>query len=103
MVVIQARMMSKIVNSVYLQDVFRWLLILLTLIIFRGIFVWIGEYVASSMAIKIKTDLRVQLYNHLNELGPNFLKPGSNPNGIRTGEMIEVINQFCGVGKSIVR
>ncbi len=90
--------MSKIVNSVYLQgetlqDVFRWLLILLALIIIRGILIWIGDYVASNMAIKIKTELRIQLYNHLNELGPNFLKPGSNSKGARTGEMIEVINQ----------
>ena len=98
LVVFQAKILSKIVNSVYLQDdtlegVIRWLLILLVLIIIRGLIIWIGDYTAGKFAIAIKTDLRTQLYDHIYKLGPNYIKPGSNAEGESSGEMIQVINQ----------
>ncbi|HUV26901.1 MAG TPA: thiol reductant ABC exporter subunit CydD [Anaerolineales bacterium] len=98
LVVFQARILSSIISSVYLyqerlSDLYNWFVILLILIFLRGILIWLGDYTASRFAIRIKTDLRTQLYDHILQLGPNYLKPGSRADGIRTGELIQVINQ----------
>ena len=93
MVVLQAGFISQVVNSVFLdneplQGVVQGMIILLIVIILRGFIVWIGDYSANKLAIQIKTDLRSQLFSHLNDLGPGHLKQGPG-----TGEMIQVIIQ----------
>ena len=70
LVVFQARILSIILNSVYLlqntlPDVKELLIILILLIILRGGTIWGGEFTASRLTVRIKTSLREQLYNHL--------------------------------------
>ncbi|MCK4725888.1 MAG: hypothetical protein KAT29_08795, partial [Anaerolineales bacterium] len=98
LVVFQARILSSIVNSVFIHHetlaaISRWLAILLLLIVIRGGMIWGGNFTASRLAIKIKTDLRSKLFDHLNLLGPSYLKPGSKSESNPTGELIQVINQ----------
>ena len=63
------------------------------MIVIRGGMIWAGNFTASQLAIKIKTDLRSKLFDHLNLLGPSYLKPGSKSESNPTGELIQVINQ----------
>ena len=97
-VVLQARLLSLIVDSVYLQGesieaVFLWLQILLLMICIRGILIWAGDYAASNLAIKITGDLRLELIGHLTKLGPRHSIPSSKNGSAHTGEIIQVVNQ----------
>jgi ATP-binding cassette subfamily C protein CydCD len=98
LVVFQARILSSILNSIYLlqntsPDVKKLLIILILLIILRGGTIWAGESGASRLAERIKTSLREQLYNHLIELGPGYFKQAPHSGGVRTGELIHVLNE----------
>jgi len=66
---------------------------LLLIICFRGILVWIGDYAASNLAIKITGDLRLELFRHLTKLGPRHSIPGSTDRSAHTGEIIQILNQ----------
>ncbi len=70
LIVFQSRILSSIVNSVFLNhktlaDINHWLGILLFLILIRGLLIWGGNFSANRLAIKITTDLHTQLYDHL--------------------------------------
>ena len=98
LVVFQARILSSILNSVFLlqntlPDVKELLIILIVLIILRGGTIWGGEFAAMRLAVRIKTTLREQLSNHLIELGPGYFKQAPNSGGVRTGELIQVLNE----------
>ncbi|MFN2213856.1 MAG: thiol reductant ABC exporter subunit CydD [Anaerolineales bacterium] len=98
LVVIQARFLSSIISAVYLhrgtlQSVYPWLVFLLIIIVFRGILIWTGSYSASRLAIKIKTDLRTALYDHLNQLGLAYFQRGSSGEPGNTGELVQVSDQ----------
>ncbi|MGW8225434.1 MAG: thiol reductant ABC exporter subunit CydD [Anaerolineales bacterium] len=98
LVVIQARFLSSTINAVYLhrgnlQSVYTWLVYLLVIIIIRGILIWTGSHSASRLAIKIKTDLRTALYDHLDLLGPAYFQPDSSDEHGNTGELVQVANQ----------
>jgi ATP-binding cassette subfamily C protein CydCD len=98
LVVFQARILSSILNSIYLlqntlPDVKKLLIILILLITLRGGTIWGGELTASRLAVQIKFSLREQLYNHLIELGPGYFKQAPNSGGVRTGELIHVLNE----------
>jgi ATP-binding cassette subfamily C protein CydCD len=98
LIVLQARALSRTVSLVFLSlftlsDVTNLLVILLILILVRGGLIWGGDHAAKRLALRIKTELRMRLYDHLNQLGPGYLKTASQDEGIRTGELVNVVNQ----------
>ncbi|HSK67455.1 MAG TPA: hypothetical protein VK888_11025 [Anaerolineales bacterium] len=66
----QAWLLSSTVNAVHLQgqtlgDVLPWLQMILLLITGRAFFTWVSEVSANIVAVRIKTDLRQRLFNHI--------------------------------------
>ena len=97
LIVLQARILSRIVTQVFLSqstlpDLAKLLFLLLILIIIRGGLIWGGDLAANRLAVRIKTALRIRLFNHLNRLGPGYQKQSPDQEGIRTGELVNVIN-----------
>jgi ATP-binding cassette subfamily C protein CydD len=86
LIIAQAWLLSRVINSVFLagyilSDVMRLMFTLLAVILFRAAAVIGGETSASYVAIKIKTDLREQLFAHIRALGP------ANIQNEQTGEL----------------
>ena len=82
----QAYLVSNTVDGVFLKgqtltEVSRWLSFTLIIIAGRGILTWINEVSANEVAVKIKSDLRDRLFNHILNLGPAYTR------GQRTGEL----------------
>ena len=82
----QAYLLSNTVNGVFLEgytlaEVSNWLRLILLIIAGRGILTWVNEVSANAVAVKIKTDLRERLFNHILNLGPAYTR------GQRTGEL----------------
>lgn len=82
----QAYFVSITVNGVFLDgktlaDVSLWLRLILIIIAARALLTWINEVAANAVAVKIKTDLRERLFNHILNLGPAYTR------GQRTGEL----------------
>jgi len=82
----QAYLLSSTVNGVFLEgqtlaQVFHWLKLILLIIAGRAILTWVNEVSANSVAVKIKTNLRERLFNHILNLGPAYTR------GQRTGEL----------------
>jgi len=82
----QAYLVSSTVNGVFLEgqtlaEVFHWLNLILLVISGRAILTWVNEVSANAVAVKIKTDLRERLFNHILNLGPTYTR------GQRTGEL----------------
>lgn len=75
----QAYLVSATVDGVFLQgqtlaQVFHWLQWILVIIAGRAILTWVNEVSANAVAVKIKTDLRQQLFNHILKLGPSYTR-----------------------------
>jgi len=82
----QAYLVSSTVNGVFLNgqtlaEVFHWLKLILFIIAGRALLAWVNEVSANAVAVKIKTDLRERLFNHILNLGPAYTR------GQRTGEL----------------
>src|SRR5215210_9423717 len=82
----QAYLLSSTVNGVFLQgqtlaEVSHWLRLILFIIAGRAFFTWLNEVSANIVAVKIKSDLRERLFNHILNLGPAYTR------GQRTGEL----------------
>src|SRR5512147_1627940 len=82
----QAYLVSSTVNGVFLEgqtlaEVFHWLKWILLIIAGRALLTWVNEVSANAVAVKIKTDLRERLFNHILNLGPAYTR------GQRTGEL----------------
>ena len=82
----QAYLVSSTVNGVFLNgqtlaEVFHWLKLILFVITGRALLTWVNEVSANTVAVKIKTDLRERLFNHILNLGPAYTR------GQRTGEL----------------
>ena len=82
----QAYSLSRTVDGVFLQgqtlpEVSNWLRLLLLIIAGRALFTWVNEVSANTAAVRIKTDLRDRLFNHILNLGPAYTR------GQRTGEL----------------
>ncbi len=78
-VVLQARLLSQIINFSFLLgfglvDVTGWLTRLLGLIFLRAILVWGTEMASSEMALRLKISLRQRVFEHIQDLGPAFLR-----------------------------
>jgi len=75
----QAYLVSNTVNGVFLEgqtlsQVFHWLQLILLIIAGRAFLTWVNEVSANAVAVKIKTDLRDQLFNHILKLGPAYTR-----------------------------
>lgn len=86
LIIFQAWALSSVINAVFLEN--RWLdevwptlQLMLALIAGRTLLAWLGDVAASAVAIRIKTDLRQRLFDHLLKLGPAYTR------GERTGEV----------------
>ena len=82
----QAYLLSRTVNGVFLQgqtlaQVTPWLRLILVVITGRAFLTWLNEVSANAVAVRIKTDLRERLFNHILQLGPAYTR------GQRTGEL----------------
>jgi ATP-binding cassette subfamily C protein CydCD len=90
LVVFQARAISQIINRVFLAGeglpgVQRWMYVLLGVIFLRAIFVWLAERAANQTASRVKTQLRQELFEHIQSLGPGYTR------GERTGELVNTL------------
>jgi ATP-binding cassette subfamily C protein CydCD len=82
----QAYLVSSTVDGVFLKgqtlaQVSNWLRLILFLIAGRALLTWVTEVSANAVAVRIKTDLRERLFNHILKLGPAYTR------GQRTGEL----------------
>jgi ATP-binding cassette subfamily C protein CydCD len=82
----QAYLLSSVVNGVHLEgktlaEVMPWLELILVIIAGRAFLTWINEVSANIVAVRIKTDLRNRLFEHILRLGPAYTR------GQRTGEL----------------
>ena len=82
----QAYFLSKTVNGVHLEgqtlaQVLPWLQLILLLIAGRAILTWVNDVSANIVAVRIKTDLRNRLFEHILNLGPAYTREQ------RTGEL----------------
>jgi ATP-binding cassette, subfamily C, bacterial CydCD len=82
----QAYFLSNVVNGVYLggltlAEVTPWLQMILVIIAGRALMTWVNEISANLVAVRIKTDLRDRLFEHILNLGPAYTR------GQRTGEL----------------
>jgi ATP-binding cassette subfamily C protein CydCD len=82
----QAYFVSATVDGVFLKgqtlaQVSNWLRIILLVIAGRALLTWVTEVSANAVAVKIKTDLRERLFDHILKLGPAYTR------GQRTGEL----------------
>src|SRR5215210_2632501 len=82
----QAYLLSSTVNGVFLQgqtlaEVSHWLRLILVIIAGRAFLTWLNEVSANIVAVRIKSDLRERLFNHILNLGPAYTR------GQRTGEL----------------
>jgi ATP-binding cassette subfamily C protein CydCD len=88
LIVIQARLLSRIIAQVYLEKdtlagVLAPLGVLALIFVFRAAAMWGSEMSGSSFAIKVKSELRARLFQHLQFLGPGYLREGEDENGQR--------------------
>ena len=75
----QAYLVSSTVNGVFLErqtlaQVFHWLHLILFVIAGRALLTWVNEVSANAVAVKIKTDLRERLFDHILKLGPAYTR-----------------------------
>src|SRR5829696_3380829 len=86
LVIGQAYLLSRTVNGVFLEgqtltQVSEWLRLILVIIAGRAFLTWVNEVSANAVAVRIKTDLRERLFDHILKLGPAYTR------GQRTGEL----------------
>jgi ATP-binding cassette, subfamily C, bacterial CydCD len=87
LIIAQAAGLSRVVNGVFLgglflSDVEGILLLLLLIVFIRAFLAWGSEISASAMAIRVKIDLRQQLFDKILRLGPAYTRSE------RTGELV---------------
>ncbi|MBU2609572.1 MAG: thiol reductant ABC exporter subunit CydD, partial [Chloroflexi bacterium] len=86
LVILQAWFLSRVVDGVFLGKqtltaVFPILEVLLVIILLRAASLWGAELSANAVALRVKSDLRARLMQHLAALGPAFTQ------GEKTGEL----------------
>lgn len=82
----QAYLVASTVDGVFIKgqtlaQVSDWLRLILLIIAGRALLTWVTEVSANAVAVKIKTDLRERLFDHILKLGPAYTR------GQRTGEL----------------
>jgi ATP-binding cassette subfamily C protein CydCD len=92
LVIAQARLLSQVVDRVYLggaglEAVLPGLLLLAGIFTLRAILVWAGEASANRLANQVKVRLRQELLAHIRRLGPAYA------GGQRAGELVNTAVQ----------
>src|SRR5512143_1833282 len=82
----QSYALSSTVNDVFLgrqtlAQVWPWMRLLLAIIAARAVLTWLNEVSASTVAVRIKSELRERLFTHILGLGPAYTRRE------RTGEL----------------
>jgi len=82
----QSWLLSRTINNVFLlgqslEQVMTFLQLILIVIFGRALLTWLNEISANAVAVKIKTDLRNRLFEHILKLGPAYSRQQ------RTGEL----------------
>jgi ATP-binding cassette subfamily C protein CydCD len=82
----QSWLLSRTINNVFLlgqslDQVMTFLQLILAIIFGRALLTWLNEISANAVAVKIKTDLRNRLFEHILKLGPAYSRQQ------RTGEL----------------
>lgn len=90
LVVFQARAVSTIIDRVFLAGdglpgVRSWMILLLGAIFLRALASWLAERAANQTASLVKTQLRQELFEHIQSLGPGFTREE------RTGELVSTL------------
>ena len=75
----QAYLVASTVDGVFLKgqtlaDVSNWLRLILIIIAGRALLTWVNEVSANAVAVRIKTDLRKRLFDHILKLGPAYTR-----------------------------
>lgn len=88
----QAWLLSGTVNDVFLghqtlSQVTPFLIGLLLIIVARSALTWINEIAANAIAVRVKTDLRERLFQHILRLGPAYAR------GQRSGELTSIATE----------
>ncbi len=92
LLLIQAGGISRVISDVFLggsglEDVTPILIGLIVIVLLRGLIVWGGEIASSSLAVKVKQDLRDMTLRKFFRLGPDYLE------GEESGELTSTIIQ----------
>ncbi|MBI9044938.1 MAG: thiol reductant ABC exporter subunit CydD [Anaerolineaceae bacterium] len=91
-IIFQAQWVARIIDSVFLREgdldtIWPWIFVVICIIIFRAGFEFTKEILATRLAVKIKTALREQLYEHIQKLGP------VHAHGEKSGELVSIVVQ----------
>lgn len=92
LVVVQARIFSRVINLSYLSGLgleSLWSLLswLLGLIFLRACLVWFSEVSAGELSLRVKSALRNRLFEHIQALGPAYIR------GEESGELDNVLQE----------
>ena len=90
LLILQAYFLAQIINAVVFDkasfsDVDDWLYLILGVFIVRAVLAWASEQTAFRAAMRVKRQLRADLHQHLQALGPVYLK------GERSGELVNTL------------
>lgn len=88
--ILQAFLLARVINNVFLKgqglnEVSRWLFLLVTVLFLRAGSSWLGEAAARKAGTRIKHALRQEILQHLFSLGPIPRK------GLSTGERVNLL------------
>src|SRR5512147_1730243 len=75
----QSYALSSTVNDVFLRhrtlgQVWPWMQLMLAVIAGRALLSWLNEVSASTVAVRIKSELRERLFTHILGLGPAYTR-----------------------------
>lgn len=92
-IIFQAWLLANIITEVVFEDRtlasenVQWFLgLLLLTFVIRSVLAWASEQAAFNAAAKVKTQLRNQLYQHIQKLGPSWL------NNERSGDVVNALS-----------
>jgi ATP-binding cassette subfamily C protein CydD len=90
LLILQAYYLAHVIHAVVFDkasfvDVAHWLYPMLGVFIIRALLAWVSEQTAFRAAMQVKRQLRADLHQHLQALGPVYLK------GERSGEIVNTL------------
>ena len=90
LLILQAYYLAQVIHAVVfekavLSDVMHWLWAMLVIFIIRALLAWLSEQTAFRAAVNVKRQLRADLQQHLQSLGPVYLS------GERSGEIVNTL------------
>ncbi len=91
-IVLQADLFSKIVDRAFLghedlNELFIPILTLMSIVFIRAIFIWLNAHFATSVSLRVRSNLRDKLLKKIVQLGPAFT------GGERTGELTSTLTE----------